>query len=307
MPYRQVLSFLLFFILKNVDFKQNMGFKGSFNRNYLRMKNSIRILFVILLLTSCKKDSIPPENLVSTITWEFTQISEYADSGEFGDIIEYYNEDNLITSKENFLSTDEIRVSSYTYNNDGELKIYEGEGWYIEYYYENGLRMKKVAYDNSLKSLQYYQEYEYSNSKLIFKYHFSRDSFLVSTAKNFYTSNILDSTYHYFANDVDSIEGKVIYQYDDNNNLLEESGWKWSVENQQFYLVSKSYYEYENNRLTISETRTDDNELFGFIKKYFYDSEGRKNKIEIYYEDILLGYYDISYSSNNSDFVVPAL
>jgi len=33
-----VLSFLLFFILKNVDFKQNMGFKGSFNRNYLRMK-----------------------------------------------------------------------------------------------------------------------------------------------------------------------------------------------------------------------------------------------------------------------------
>jgi hypothetical protein len=88
---------------------------------------------------------------------------------------------------------------------------------------------------------------------------------------------------------------------------LEESGWKWSVENQQFYLVSKSYYEYENNRLTRSETRTDDNELFGFINKYFYDSEGRKNKIEIYYEDILLGYYDISYSSNNSDFVVPAL
>jgi len=33
-----VLSFLLILILKTIDFKQNMGSKGSFNRNYLRMK-----------------------------------------------------------------------------------------------------------------------------------------------------------------------------------------------------------------------------------------------------------------------------
>jgi hypothetical protein len=33
-----VLSFLLSVVLKIIDFKQHMGFKGSFNRNYLRMK-----------------------------------------------------------------------------------------------------------------------------------------------------------------------------------------------------------------------------------------------------------------------------
>ena len=38
LPYRQVLSFLLFFKIKIVDFKQNIGLKDSFNRNYLRMK-----------------------------------------------------------------------------------------------------------------------------------------------------------------------------------------------------------------------------------------------------------------------------
>ncbi|MFA7491690.1 MAG: hypothetical protein WCY58_13130, partial [Mariniphaga sp.] len=50
LPYRQVLSFLLFFILKNVDFKQNMGFKGSFNRNYLRMKNNYSRLQLTMLV-----------------------------------------------------------------------------------------------------------------------------------------------------------------------------------------------------------------------------------------------------------------
>ncbi len=270
------------------------------------MKNYIG-LFLITLLISCNKDSLPPENLVSTITWEFTPTSEYADSGEFGDIIEYYNEDNLITSKEYSLATDDIRVSSYTYNNDGKLKNYEGEGWDIEYSNENGLRMKKAAYDSSLKSLQYYQEYEYSNSKLIFKYHFSRDSFLVSTAQNFYSSNILDSTYHYFVNDIDSIEGKVIYQYDDNNNLTHESGWKWSVENQEFYKVSESIYKYEDNRLTRTETSSDRDGFLRTIYKYFYDDFGRPNKQEIYFEDVYMGYYDIIYSSDKTDYIKPEL
>jgi len=44
LPYRQVLSFLLLYNLIVIDFKQNMGSKGSFNRNYLRMKKSIRLL-----------------------------------------------------------------------------------------------------------------------------------------------------------------------------------------------------------------------------------------------------------------------
>jgi len=41
LPRRQVLSFLLCLIIKIIDFKQNMGFKSSFNRNYLRMKNVV--------------------------------------------------------------------------------------------------------------------------------------------------------------------------------------------------------------------------------------------------------------------------
>ncbi len=270
------------------------------------MKNYIG-LFLITLLISCNKDSIPTENLVSTITWEFTPISEYANSGEFGDIIEYYNEDNLITSKEYFLAPDEISISSYTYNNDGKLKIYEGEGQYIEYSNNNKLRMNKVVYDSSLKSLQYYQEYEYSNSKLTFRYHFSRDSFLVSTAQNFYSSNILDSTYHYFANDIDSMEGKVIYQYNENNNLTHESGWKWSIENQGFYKVSESFYEYENKKLTRTETSSDRDGFLRTIYKYFYDEFGRPNKQEIYYEDVYMGYYDIIYSSDKTDYEKPEL
>lgn len=268
------------------------------------MKNSIRILFIIILFTSCEKDSISPENLISTITWKFTPISEYAD---FGDIIEYYNEDNLITSKELFFSTDEIRVSSYIYDKDGKLNIYKGEGSYIEYFYVNGLRVRKVAYDNSLNSLQYYQEYKYSSSKVIFKYHFSPDRFLVGTTQNYYTSNTLDSTYHYFVNDVDSIEGKVIYQYDERNNLTEVRGWKWSVENQEFYLVSKSFYEYENNRPTRTETRSERDSFLGTIYKYFYDDFGRLNKEEIYYEDVYMGYYDIIYSSDNTEYIKPEL
>jgi alkaline phosphatase len=36
-----VLSFLLSVVLKIIDFKQHMGFKGSFNRNYLRMKEHL--------------------------------------------------------------------------------------------------------------------------------------------------------------------------------------------------------------------------------------------------------------------------
>jgi hypothetical protein len=40
-----VLSFLLSVVLKIIDFKQHMGFKGSFNRNYLRMKKTTRKIF----------------------------------------------------------------------------------------------------------------------------------------------------------------------------------------------------------------------------------------------------------------------
>src|SRR5690606_17728504 len=68
-----VLSFLLFFILKNVDFKQNMGFKGSFNRNYLRMKNLKRSFLLLALLAgliySCEKDSFEEaETIIPKIT-----------------------------------------------------------------------------------------------------------------------------------------------------------------------------------------------------------------------------------------------
>jgi len=48
LPYRQVLSFLLLYNLIVIDFKQNMGSKGSFNRNYLRMKNAV-LIFICML------------------------------------------------------------------------------------------------------------------------------------------------------------------------------------------------------------------------------------------------------------------
>jgi hypothetical protein len=41
LPQRQVPYFFCLSILKIIDFKQYMGFKGSFNRNYLRMKKNI--------------------------------------------------------------------------------------------------------------------------------------------------------------------------------------------------------------------------------------------------------------------------
>jgi hypothetical protein len=55
-----VLSFLLCFIIRIVDFKQNMGFKGSFNRNYLRMKNDKEI----------EADNYAKEHLISASEWE---------------------------------------------------------------------------------------------------------------------------------------------------------------------------------------------------------------------------------------------
>jgi len=57
-----VLSLLLSVVLKTIDFKQQMGFKGSFNRKYLRMKDfkklevwqrGIKIVELAYKLTKC--------------------------------------------------------------------------------------------------------------------------------------------------------------------------------------------------------------------------------------------------------------
>jgi hypothetical protein len=42
LPQRQVLYFFCLSILEIIDFTQYMGFKGSFNRNYLRMKKAVQ-------------------------------------------------------------------------------------------------------------------------------------------------------------------------------------------------------------------------------------------------------------------------
>jgi hypothetical protein len=274
------------------------------------MKNSTGILFLIILLTTCKKDSIPPENLVSTITWEFTWLSDIPNNRFHDKYIEFYNEDNMITQKEElYYSSGDIRNDYYEYDNNKNLVEFssDGQGLHTTYYYENGLRIKKEVFDISKKFFQYYRLFEYMNSMLHKTYHYNRDGILVSTTQNFYTSNLLDSTYHYFGNNLDSIEGKVTYHHDTSGNLIEENRWKWSVETQNFYPISKSIYEYTNGNLNRTETRTEENELFGFIYKYSYEDNGRKNRIEIYYEDQLLGYYDATYSSNNIEFIIPEL
>jgi len=46
-----VLSFLLLYINKIIDFKRNMGFEGSFNLKYLRMKTKVTY-FIAFVLTS---------------------------------------------------------------------------------------------------------------------------------------------------------------------------------------------------------------------------------------------------------------
>ncbi len=272
------------------------------------MKTIIKIFVLVFILSSCDNDELIEKSF--TITWEFTSISDFT-SNRFEDkYIEFFNEDNLIIRKEEFYySSGEIRNDYYKYDNSKNLIEYssDGQGLHAVYYYENGLRIKNEVFDISKKFFQYYKLFEYSNSILNKTYYYNRDSILVSTSQNFYTSILLDSTYHYFGNKLDSIEGKVIYHYDTSRNLIEENGWKWSLENQSFYPISKSFYEYENGNLTRTETRKEGNELFGFIYEYSYDDKGRKNKIEIYYEDQLLGYYDATYSSNNNEFIIPKL
>lgn len=272
------------------------------------MKTIMRTLIVIILLSSCEKDE--PIDETTIIIWEFTSTPNTPSNTFCDKSIEYYNSDNLITHREEFYySSGEIRNDYYEYDNNKNLLEFssDGQGLHISYNYEDGLKAKKEVFDVSEKFLQYYKLFEYSNSMLYKTYHYSRDSILMSTTQNFYDSNVLDSIYHYFGNNLDSIEGKVTYHYDTSDNLIEKNGWKWSVETQSFYPISKSIYEYSKGNLIRTETRTEGNELFGYIYKYSYDDSGRKNRIEIYYEDHLLGYYDATYSSGNTNFIIPEL
>jgi hypothetical protein len=47
--------FFLLYILKIIDFKQIMGFNGSFNSNYLRMKTIKLFAFTALLTNRTRK------------------------------------------------------------------------------------------------------------------------------------------------------------------------------------------------------------------------------------------------------------
>ncbi len=271
------------------------------------MKTISRILIAFIFFASCKKDEFPTEISDSVVKKKFIASSSYADPMEFPDISEYYNADNFITKRELIFPSGEIRTEIYTYNDQLQLVTYEGNGSYVEYEYENNFLKKKVTRDDQLGSLQNYKEYEYSGSKLVKTGYFNRDSFQLSNSLYYYSANTLDSTYIYFRANTDSIEGKKIYQYDSNGHLTREYAWKWSHDDQNFYLVSTRFSEYQDNKLIRKEIRTEGNELFGFIDKFYYGEDGRLIKNEVYYEDIMLGYYDITYTTKNTEHNIPGI
>lgn len=269
------------------------------------MKTILQILILALILTSCEKDELPNE--LSTVTWKLNSLIDDLNKREYEKIIEYYDENNTITKKE-YYSTDKVYTDTYTYNNEGQFIEFKGEliGSY-KYYYKNGLLIKKEFYDFEQKFLQYYDVFEYSNSVLFKKYHYNRESILTSTLVHYYSSTKLDSIYHYYQDNLDSIEGKQVFFYDTSNNLIKTQGWEWSEQEQLFYPAGKNIYNCENNKRTRLEMRDKNNELIGLIYDYRYDSKGRMYKIEISFDDGLLGYYDATFTSDNYEYIIPDL
>lgn len=269
------------------------------------MKATYQILMLALLLAACRKDE--PVNKPVTVTWKLNTQSDYLKQREFDHQIEYYDENHRITHKE-YYSADTVTTATYSYNNEGQLVAYNWElyGAY-RYSYENGLLLKKEYLDHELKFLQYSLVYEYTDEVLQKQYYYNRYGTLKSIIQNYYSSGNLDSTYHYFTVNPDSIEGKAIYTYDGNHHKLGESNWKWSNEKREFYPVSKISYEYENDQLTRIDARNGNNELLGLLYVYKYDDRGRKNRIEMYYYDQFLGSYDAAFSSNIDEYIIPEL
>ncbi|MBW8334518.1 MAG: hypothetical protein K0M40_21055 [Prolixibacteraceae bacterium] len=269
------------------------------------MKSFLQILVLALIITSCKKSEL--SGGPSTVTWELNSSVDWVREREFDKIIEYYDENNMITHKE-FYKAGNLHTDTYKYDKDRQLIEFDGELKNIyKYYYENGLKVKREMYDNELISLQDYKVYEYSNSVLEKSYYFNRDSILKSTLLYYYSSNKLDSIYHYYLNNLDSIEGKEIYSYDANKNLVETNGWKWSKEEQKFYRLGKEIFNCKNNIRTRLEVRDSNNKILGLIYEYKYDFSGKMNKIEIYHVDGLVGYYNATFSSGNNKYIIPEL
>lgn len=268
------------------------------------MKTTCQILLLAVLLAGCIKEEPDPQPI--SVTWKLNTQSDFLKEREFDRQIEYYNENHMITHKE-YHSVDTFSTATYVYNNDRQLVEY---AWKLHgiyrYYYENGLMHKKEYLDYELKSNQYTNIYEYPNADLHKKYFYDRYGTLRSTVLSYYSSGNLDSIYHFFEANLDSIEGKTIYTYDDNHHLLEENGWKWSYEKMEFYHVYKTSYEYKNNLLTRMETWMERN-AFSYNYQYYYDARGRKCKIEMYAKDQFLGSYDATYSSNVNEYIIPEL
>lgn len=267
------------------------------------MKAFLQILVLALIVTSCKKSELSEGP--STVTWELNSSVDWVKERESDKIIEYYDDNNMITHKE-YYNSGNLHTDTYKYNKDRQLVEFNGElKETYKYYYENGLKVKRERYDFEKLFLQDYEVYEYSNSVLEKSYYFNRDGILKSTLLYYYSSNKLDSIYHYYLNNLDSIEGKEIYSYDANKNLVETNGWKWSKEEQKFYHVGKEIFNCENKKRTRLELRDRNNDLSGLIYEYKYDFSGKMNKIEIYYVDGLVGYYNATFSSSDNKYITP--
>ncbi len=272
------------------------------------MRNTIWIFILIFLLTSCNKDQ---DQVIPEITneWNLIVIVDGLENEYFSKINGYYNPRYTIVKTENYSSDSSMKLQTFEYNDDNQIirYFYTDFGEY-KYYYENGLRVKRefLSTQNDLAS---YQVYEFEGQKISKTYSYYNNDILYETSVNYYNGINIDSTYHYYSNDFDSIKAIKRFKYDGSNNLLEEEYWyKRLWIDDSIVPIIRRVYEYENNVLKREEYFYIQDNSYKYIFEYYYDIIGRKTKQEIYGpNNTLLGYYNITYSSNTEKYIIPEL
>jgi hypothetical protein len=276
------------------------------------MRTIIWIFIVIFLLTSCKKDQ-DQDQVIPEITneWNLIVIVDGLENHHDSKTIGYYNSHYTIVKSEHYYSDGSMTLSEFEYNNDNLVVRYSRPSFgEYRYYYEDGLRIKR-EFLGTQSVLSSYEVYEYESQRISKTYYYYGDDKLSRTAINYYNGNGIDvdSTFFYYKNDLDSIVGFKRFKYDGSNNLLEEEYWykKWYSDD-GIVLLERKIYDYENNKLKREECIDIPGNFYKYIFEYEYDIIGRKSKLEIYGPDnTLLGYYNITYSSNTEKYIIPEL